>query len=96
MPQMYRTHVAAVILVTDPAKNSGPSHLLLEGLNEAASLQVWNANGVWDKAFSLSGWSPAIPADVIARTVEICHNNDPVCAPGCRRRLAASSAAFLR
>ena len=72
--------IAAVILIADPAKHSNVQHTLWEADNTPAGTGVSNADGIWTKAYR--GLSPLIPSSLNGRTIEICHNNDAVCAPG--------------
>lgn len=78
MSSTLRSRVGGVILIANGAKVGND----IEELWEAQG--VYAGNGVREAYGVYHGWWPVarIPSDVRSRTVEICHNYDPVCAPG--------------
>jgi hypothetical protein len=80
MDSALRSRVAGVVLIADGAKVGNDVDQLWEAAGVYAGSGVTDAYGIYH------GWWPVggIPSDVTGRTVEICHNHDPVCAPGYR------------
>jgi Cutinase len=72
-------HIAGVALIADPAKTSYGAEYTLEEDTKEAGTGVAKAEGIWTK------FSPAdvgqIPSAVAPRTIAMCRNHDPVCAP---------------
>ena len=80
-PAGIRNQIAAVGLLADPAKNFSPAeHSYGDGFNRAGAVHpaVW-ATGPYRLAL-LPGGGP-LPADIVGRTVTMCHAFDIVCAP---------------
>ena len=85
-PLLSSSILGAVVLVADPAKVGNDDDTLWQADQTPAGAGVANADGIWTKAVSgvaFTGYvGGALPSTVDDRTIEICHNHDPVCAPG--------------
>ncbi|HTR73678.1 MAG TPA: cutinase family protein [Solirubrobacterales bacterium] len=83
------SHLAAVLLIADPAKVGHGAEELWEGDLESAGGGVQNADGIWTKVPGLPDEDKGpIPSSVVGRTLAICHNHDIVCAPGSQSSVA--------
>ena len=79
--------IGAVALVADPAKVANDEDTLWQSDQTAAGSGVSHADGVWtdlrDAVSDTNGlMGGPLPSSVDGRTIEICHQYDPVCAPG--------------
>ena len=74
------SHVVGVALVSDPAKVSHGDEYTLEEYDKEAGTGVSKAEGIWTKFIYGDDVGP-LPASVTGRTISICRNHDPVCAP---------------
>jgi hypothetical protein len=74
----------AVILIADPAKVANDQNTLWEAELTPAGSGVSNAEGVWTKGsgYGYAAATGPIPTYIRNATIEICHDNDIVCAPG--------------
>jgi hypothetical protein len=88
-------HLRAVALLADPGKWSNGAEETWEldpnlWANYEAGSGVRNATGIWAKAVGLPDRGP-LPASVTGRTIALCRNHDPVCAPGTGARFSNHS-----
>jgi hypothetical protein len=78
--------LAGVILIADPAKFGNDKDTLWQDGDVPAGAGVENATGIWTRFAEAVENNEApygrLPSVVDSQTVEICHNHDPVCAPG--------------
>ena len=80
---LQSSHLAAVLMIADPAKIGHGAEETWEGDLEQAGGGVQNADGIWTKTPGLPDEDKGpIPSSVVGRTLAICHNYDIVCAPG--------------
>ena len=74
-------HIAAIVMIADPAKVSLPAEQTWELDRRLAGFGVLTSNGIW----SLTAIPPdegALPPAVTGRTLALCHDKDIVCATG--------------
>lgn len=77
------THIAAVLMIADPAKVGGAAEETWQADDQLAGAGVQNADGIWTKLPGLPDVDKGpLPSSVVGRTLAICHNHDIVCAPG--------------
>ena len=77
------SHIAAVLMIADPAKVGHAAEETWEGDLEVAGAGVQNADGIWTKIPGLPEEDKGpLPSSVVGLTLAICHNHDIVCAPG--------------
>ena len=72
--------IAGVALISDPAKTPFGSEDLLEEYNKWAGTGINNAQGIWSMYMAGADDGP-LPGGVTSRTISMCRNHDPVCAP---------------
>ncbi|SOD73576.1 parallel beta helix pectate lyase-like protein [Jatrophihabitans sp. GAS493] len=79
-PSISATHLAAVALIADPAKVANGGEYTLEEFDKEAGSGIAKAEGIWTK-FPLDSDVGPLPPSVTGRTIAMCRNHDPVCAP---------------
>ncbi len=81
-PSVLGSHIAAVLLMADPAKVSNGAEDTWEADLQQAGAGVENADGIWTKLPGLrdSDKGP-ISSSVVGQTLALCHNHDIVCSP---------------
>jgi len=77
--------IAGVALIADPAKVSHAAEKTLEAydpgyFNDWAGSGITNAEGIWTK-FIIGDDVGPLPSSITDRTIAMCRNHDPVCAP---------------
>ena len=90
-----QSKVAAVILLADPGKLGGSQEPDIETWGTATT----TADGIYTKVYnnwiaSLEGDSPSVrlPTAIEKKTLSLCNNHDPVCAPGIGAKPSVHSA----
>ena len=76
----YLDHIIGVALISDPGKVSHGLEYTLEEFDKEAGSGVSNAEGIWTKFIAGSDVGP-LPSVIAGKTISICRNHDPVCAP---------------
>ena len=84
-------HLAAVALIADPAKVASGAEYTLEDYDKEAGSGIKGAEGIWTE-FPLNSDVGPLPSSVTGRTIAICRNHDPVCAPPSPQFLVAGLA----
>jgi len=81
---LYRSNLAAVMLLADPGKTADGLETTWEAPNQPAGEGVSKATGIWQygKLNGRSRDAGPLTGGISGRTIHYCRNHDIVCAPG--------------